>query len=281
MNKKSLLLLLVIGFLLLSSRPLNADVGPKPSVTITVENAPDKSYYLALLSKEERYGPWMKIDPDNLDLSGKDEKEIEAYTFFATYKDEDGYNFLGNMSGDMQGNNEYKWTYYPPEEFKVAIYCPDDGTFRLSKSIEREAFNSYFTVDYSADDLNIAEDSQFLLQFLYFLLRVVLTVIIEFIIGHIMGFRSKLERRTIIIVNIITQVILNAMLMFFDYYAGGLLWMFMFPIGEAAVFLIELVIYLIAFRRRKKKLKTFFYTLIANAVTAGITVLATVMQWSL
>ena len=278
MNKKNLLLL-IVAFLLLLGRPLSADVGPKPSVTVNIENAPDKSYYMVLLSKAESYGPWTVTSVDGADLSGMEESERAAFTFFAAYQDPDGYHFLGNMSRDLRGVNEYRWGYYPPDEFKIAVYCPEDETFRLSGPLERDAFDSYFLVDYSAPDLNAREDPQLLITFLYFLLRVVLTIIIEFIIGQIMGYRSKGERRTIIIVNLITQVLLNAFLSFMDYYGGGMVWLIMFPLGELAVFIIELVIYMIAMRR-KSKLRTFFYTLIANVISAGLTLLAVVIQWS-
>ena len=279
MKKKSVVLMLVFALMTLLSRPLAADVGPKPSVTVNIENAPDQPYFMALLSKKEQYGPWSVVSAEDADLSGKSGNEQLAFSFFAAYKDPDGYHFLGNMSGDLQGRDEYRWGYYPPDEFKIAIYCPQDGTFKLSGPLERDAFDSYFSVDFNAADLAAAEDPQILITFLYFLLRVVLTIVIEFIIGQIMGYRSRGERRAIIIVNLVTQVLLNAFLTFMDYFGGGMVWLIMFPLGELAVFLIELVIYLFVMKR-KKKLRTFLYTLIANIVSAGLTLLAVVIQWS-
>lgn len=273
MKKKNLLLLLVIGFLLLSSRPLDADIGPKPSVTIQVKNPPEGVYYMTLLSKEESFGPWHKIEQSEIDMGDKD----EAFVAFANYEDKDGFCFLGNHT-NMEGKEEYYWSYYPPEEFKVAVYL-EDGTIIVSDIVERQAFDSYFTIDFLERDLGIKEDVRLGRQLFYFLLRVILTILVEYGIAYLMGYRSKKERRVIIIANIITQVILNAVLMFFDYYAGALVWLIMFPIGELAVFIIELVIYLIAMKGHKKW-KTFLYTLIANIITAALTLFTTIIQWS-
>ena len=54
---KKLFILFTVLFLSLTCRPVSADVGPKPSVNIVFENAPDHPYYVTLLGTEEFFGP--------------------------------------------------------------------------------------------------------------------------------------------------------------------------------------------------------------------------------
>ena len=99
-----------------------------------------------------------------------------------------------------------------------------------------------------------------------FLLRVVLTILIELVIGLIFGYRSSKERKTIIITNLITQILLNLAILLFDYYMGLLVWIFIFPILEIVVTIIEAIVYLVKFKDHKK-FKTIIYSLIANLCT--------------
>ena len=52
--KRFILFLLVVVFAFGLTVPLSADTGPKPSITVYVENAPEEEYYLDLLIEEEQ-----------------------------------------------------------------------------------------------------------------------------------------------------------------------------------------------------------------------------------
>ena len=266
-------LIVVAAMLSLFTVPVSADMGPKPSVTITIENAPEKTYYMALLSKSDHYGPWNVVDESEIDTNDQS-LENQAFVFFATYKDKDGYYFIRNMSKEMKGSGEYSWSYYPPEEFKLAVYCPEDGSFYLSEGVKREAFYSYFNAEFSGNTLILKEEARVMPYIINFIIRMVATILVELFIGYLMGYRARKEIKTIIIVNIITQTILNVFLIFFDYYTGGMVGVFLLPIGELFVFITELIIYLIAFSKDHKKGKTVLYTLIANILSGGLTLIA-------
>ena len=49
---------LLLRFLIV---PIQADIGPKPSVEITFENMPEGKYYVTLLTSQDSYGPWQPI----------------------------------------------------------------------------------------------------------------------------------------------------------------------------------------------------------------------------
>ncbi len=275
MNKK-ITLLFVLFLLLLSVRMADADIGPKPSVTVKVVNPPEGPYYVTLLAKGDGYGPWSTVSVEE-DPYGRTGEEAEAFRFFAGLEDE--YHFWGQMSDDLSGTDEFEWSYYPPEEFKAVLYHPKDGTYKISQPCKREAFYSYFTVDYEDPSFELKEDAQFGKQLLLFLFRVIVTIAIEYFIAFLMGYRSKKERIIIIVANVITQAVLNAFLMFFDYYGGALMWMILFPVGELIVFVIELVIYLIGLKSHPKG-RAFLYTLLANLISAAFTLIGTVAVWS-
>ena len=277
MKKGSVFLLVLFVILSAFSRNVYADMGPKPSVTVTVENAPDKEYYVTLLSSAESYGPWSKVEGD---ASGQysGEKE-EAFVFFASYKDPDGFCFLGNMDDASKTENSFHWGYYPPEEFKVAIYCPEDGSFYVSDICERYAFESYYTVRYGTSPLEIREVTNYGKMVRNFLIRVISTIAVELFIAFVMGYRSRKEMVIILIVNIITQVLLNAFLIGVDYFGGGLVWMILFPLGELIVFIVELIIYLFTLKSHSKG-RAFFYTLLANLCSAALTFASEIIFWS-
>ena len=260
---KKIALLLTVLLLALSCRPVHADVGPKPSVTVTFENAPDHPYYVTLLGTEEFFGPWSSISSDLIDSQPIDVRP--AYVAFYEYAQATGLYFCDYVL-ECSDNNAFEWGYYPPEKFHIAVYDSVEGTLRVSDVIEREAFDSYYRIDLNGSELNVIEDYHLTRYVIGFLIRMAATVLIELFIGWLFGYRTKQEIRMIIFTNILTQILLNGIMLLLDYYSGLMVWLFVYPAMELAVFIIELAVYLINFKRHKK-LKTFFYTLIANGLT--------------
>ncbi|MBR4483836.1 MAG: hypothetical protein IKO97_01405, partial [Erysipelotrichaceae bacterium] len=76
--KKLVILIITVFFITgLASRPVYADMGPKPSVTINISNPPEGTYYVTLLGLEE-YGPWSFVNEENMDAIVADEQDKEA-----------------------------------------------------------------------------------------------------------------------------------------------------------------------------------------------------------
>ena len=270
--KKQFLLSVIFSILLISLFPqvLSADVGPKPSVTVTIEGTPEaKTYYVTLLSEKEDYGPWHKISEE-----AEDGSSDEGFAYFANYQDKDGYCFQGQYE-KLSGDGEFHWGYYPPERFKIAIYCPEDDVLYLSDPYEREEFNSYFTVQYGTSPLEVKVESHLGRDILNGLLRALATIAVEMALAYLFAFRSRSQLITIFITNMITQIFLNVFLAVTDAYGGLLVWMMMFVVGELAVLAIEELVYLVSFKK-EKKWKVFLYTLLANFLTAVLTMVTTI-----
>ena len=268
MMKKFFVIIASVFFLSgLCIRPVSADMGPKPSVTVSITDPPEGHYYVTLLGLEE-YGPWGFVSEENMDAEITGEEETEAYKAFLAYEDEEGYKLLNYVS-ECSSDNEFSWSYYPPSAFKIAIYSVKDQSLKVSKAISRAAFEAYYNVSYK-NDMTVEEDTRTGRRLGLFALRVIVTIGVELLLGVILGYRSKSEIMTIIITNLITQVTLNAFLSLIDYSSGAYAWLIFFPIGELIVLVIELIVYLIKFKGQNK-FKTVLYTIFANGLTLYLT----------
>ena len=244
------------------TRKADADMGPKPSVNISFSNV-DKTYYVTLLSEGEVSGPYSANDP--YDVSD-DETVKKVAQVFREYAETDDFYFLGNVQKIDPEDPEYSWSYYPPKTFKIAVCDPETGELRVSETVEREAFNSFFDVDIADGRLIVKEDIRITNEIIGFLVRVIPTVIVEVLIGLLFGYREKKEILTIVWTNLFTQILLNLIMTVLDYYTGALVWIFFFPILELAVLIIELIVYLAKFRTHSR-FKTVIYAILANVLT--------------
>ena len=274
-------ILMVISALLLAIGPAFADVGPKPSVTVKIEGRPGETLYATLLSKSEVYGPWFSITEENIGEAGgygPSDAGPEVYEAFFAYRDPDGY-MLMNQIFTVEGEGSFCWSYYPPKEFKVAVYVPSENRIFVSEEMERDAFDSFFSAvipdlagteaELQIQPLYVSEDIRTGNQIGAFVARMLLTVAVEVGLALLFKYRKKREIVTIIVTNVVTQGLLNLIMGVLDYTSGGLVWLIFFPILELLVFVIELIVYLIAFKDHSKG-KTFGYTLLANFLTMAI-----------
>ena len=254
-------LFLILCFLSFFTVRVSADMGPKASLHIEINNAPKNHYYVALLTKEES-GPYSWIDDENMDTS--DDEITGAYEALKNYQDKDGYKAL-NYVNECSNNNTFSWTYFPPSEFKIAIYNVADKSLKVSEACQKQAFDAKFTVEYGAV-LKVEEVDQIPANIGAFLLRALITIVIEVLLGLLFGYREKKQIITIIITNIITQVLLNLFMAIADVSMGGYAWLILFPLGEGIVWLIELIVYMIAIKKKPKWLIPV-YTTLANGLT--------------
>ncbi len=295
-NKK--MFVLVLTFILLSvfTLTVSADMGPKPSVNVTFENLGDELCYATLLSKRESTGPasaWDGIEEHanhngNPDYAWSD-LSYEIWKAFVDYKDSDGYYYL-QETWQINETKQLNWTYYPPSPFKILLYFPESNTFAVSGIYERYAFDSYFTIDMQGFDIDSVEydekqssDTRYKEwkkelavhqsyeiagELFGLFVRIVLTILIEILIALAFGFREKKQFLFILIVNAVTQIILNVLLNIINYNSGGLMMAICYVLFEIVVFVLEAVIYSIFINKISLKPKKVWlcvvYALVAN-----------------
>ena len=262
--------------------PVHADVGPKPSVTITLEGVKGRECWGTLLTPQRSTGPYSASG--SLDLSEElGAGEREAWEQFFKLGQENGEELSFLRYVDDCSDGQFSWTYRPPSEFQLALWFPETETLLVSEREGRYAFDSYFTFSLKGIILTEGEQTGLPLthsypygrELLAFLGRVALTVGIELLIAWGVGFRSRRQLNIILIANLITQGLLNLGLNLYTYFCGALVGMagiFMLPVyllAELMVVAVELSLYrrLLAGRDGMSRERVTAYTWAANLLS--------------
>lgn len=272
--KKTLLAFLACLFAAVFVLPLtvSADMGPKPSVTVTVEGADGRDFYGTLLSERRSTGPQSAYDPERHGPSYQYSEEYgdeEVFRQFIEYEDPDGYYFL-QICWPCEGTDTFAWTYYPPQRFKVLLYFPDTGEFVSSGILERYAFDSYFTASLTGEGLAVRSSYEYRWEIFSLLARILLTIAAELLVALLFRFRGKRTYRTLIWVNVVTQVLLNVGLNLINYYGGQLAFTVFYVLLELVVFAVEGGVLALTLGEKQKVRKLWLYALAANACSFAL-----------
>ena len=238
---RALLLILTVAVVFsLSYVPVFADVGPKPSITITIKNPPAETYYVALIYKHEP-SHWF----DGQDELNNEEQEIREY--FENYY-VDGYSLFESPVGYniKRSNSEGKYEFYymVPDTFKVLIVT-SDGKEYVSNEITTIAFDAECVYDVSAGVLrenvitvrNVAKVS------IRFFICFVLTVAMEAFAMLIFSLTYHKNFDHLLIINLITQILLNVVTIVTLKTNMGQLMMIIWLATEIAIIIIEAAYY--------------------------------------
>ena len=245
--KRILTLAVTLLFAALLPTAAFADMGPKPSVRISIEGLdPYTACYGTLLSEKPSTGPATAYDGTNQYLGMNDEAIWRA---FVDYSDPDGYYFLQEL---WQCNTDGKlwWGYYPPEDFKLLLYFPDTGEFVSSGKYSAYAFSSYFDAELTDGGVTLRRSYDYGYAALGFFVRCVFTIALEIAIAYFLfKLRSKRPLTAVALINTVTQAALNLAVNIIVYLKGSFLLVPRFLLMELAVFVAEAVLYDMAFRR--------------------------------
>jgi len=291
MKKKILLTALALAVLVTFLLPTVAfaDMGPKPSVTVSFEGLEDEGeFFVTLLSSEPSTGPYSVYDPSDEYSSWLAEENPEIWQKFVDYVDADGYYFLQYFKS-CSATEPFSWTYYPPQTFKVLIYLPQKDTFIVSGICERYAFDSDFVVRVTLGEIQtsqtytgttVEKNYDFLWQSVSLLARIVGTIGIELLIALIFRFTNKKQILLILYVNLATQILLNVGLNVVTYFGGGFSFVLVYALAEWLVFAVEGVLYT-AFMPKcgldsKKIWLVWVYSFVANLISFGAGILLSV-----
>lgn len=284
MRRKLGVLLCCLILLLAVPSVAKADMGPKPSVEITFIGLEGEHYYAALLVEPPVTADWFSLPllRDSMDTTyPESEEEAAILQKFAQYQDADGYAAF-NWVKDCSEEHLLNLPRYSVPEFKILLYFPETDHFVESdRTYQAYAFNSTFTVH--AEQSGLSPDSQGELDLklqntyhygrmiLAFFVQVVITLLVEIGIARLFQLRQKKVLRFIVLVNLVTQVLLNVVLYWINYQVG-LFSMAVCYFGlEVLVFLLEAVLYAIYFGRLEDVFidgwKPWVYSLVANAAS--------------
>ena len=213
--KKSLRtgILLLLTMMLLTVSAL-ADTGPKPKLTVKVENAPEELYYLDLLAEGEYEH---EGDSDFSSLSDEERAALDAEMLAALRaavpegwhaclaQGVNGPPIWGDLVGEDAGNGTQLHTFGyvgVPRTYRVLIVT-ESGESWVSDVLHRATLQSSVTVDWAAKTAAApSATAAYLLQFFCTLLP---TLLIEGALLLLYGYRSRRSWLVFLLVNLVTQ----------------------------------------------------------------------------
>lgn len=284
-NLKYLLIIFMSVLIVGLSNQVNADVGPKPTTEIQVIGL-DEPYYFDLMYEEDT----ALLSPEDISTQIEYDYYMDSYPeVLNNYQDSDGfvsYTLYEDAPHSITLLEEdlYHCGYWiPPTIFKVVLVTMDDKLI-ISEVVTKTLFNASFTFDVS--DVTITDDQDIYMNVgsitesipvksisINILICVVITVLVESFILLAFGYRKKESFKKVILVNIITQFILQSLILFGYLILWDALGAIAFlVIGEVAVFIIEIIVY-IKILKEKTKSRAALYGFIANLITFIIGIL--------
>jgi len=292
MKKVLLLLVLSLG-VLIGITSVSADMGPKPSLKITIVGMEDIPYTFDLLSTDVE-GNFIDPNSDDYDLGhylDVEDYPEELYTFTCS-EGLSVWSLYGypmpyiKLIDDTINAQEYQDNYHPPREFKVLIYL-EDGTSIVSELVSRNYFDSNMTWDVTAvnkttsseglgditgnihigpyDDLT-GWDKLSGVSIPRMALRILITMSIELGILFLFRYKKKESYALVAITNAVTQILLTYLVARTVVYNGYFTAVFLLLFLEMFIFVIEGIVYGNFLKERKVKW-ALFYTFVANAIT--------------
>ena len=230
-NKRILItiILLILSILTIATIS-NADMGPKPSITIYVKNLNSTDYFVDLLTTGISAMP--------------SEHQKEPFAQYRT----DGWTATtirdSLLWGDVEGNEEHMhlFNYFgTPTTFKIILQLPDDSLV-VSETITRKDFNAEYTIDAKTGKVTnnigpIDKLARFLFNYAPYLGPLFLTILVEYwITKSIIGRKEKMFRK-LALMNLVTNVTLQILVIFLSFLISEII-----GIDTGLMFIIMLII---------------------------------------
>lgn len=239
-----------------------ADFGPKPQLTVRVENAPQELYYLDLLAEGDwdaedtdsddgiernYYGKEDTLDPDLLALL---RENVPAGWHACVAQGTTGAPIYGELyaeSTDASGNDLHIFAYHGvPSTYRI-ILVTQSGKVWLSEALERRVLQSSVTVHWADDTENttVTVPSTVTGYLLQFLATLVPTLLIEGLLLLLFQYSWKQNWKAFLLVNVLTQGLLAVASSSVTAHSGVSAWYlfcFFLP-AEFVVMLVEVFLY--------------------------------------
>lgn len=273
-----------------------ADSGPKPLLTVRVENAPEEGYYLDLVAEGEYAGHTYgsgESEYSGIDWSYSDEEAaaLDAELLDAlraavpegyhacTAEGTGGAPMWGELEGTPTGRQgEYLHTFRyfgVPDTYQILIATKNGDTY-LFPPCTRTALQSSVTVDWA--DKSVEVPPAWIGYVLQFLCTLLPTLVIEGVVLVLFGFSWKQNRKPFLLVNLVTQ---GALAVYFSVTAvqSGVGWWYFFLLvpAEIVIAFVEGGLYtrLLTGSRRR----AFAYGITANLCSALLGLLTVEPLW--
>ena len=285
--------LLALNLAFILSVPVHADMGPKPSVSVEVRNAPNQKYCIGLLTTEERRAneeeksKEAEADLKELLMQRIMEYDVDGWTIaysrhgmrYAYYsEDVISGSTLEQVPEGTESKCVYSFTYYAPSNFKV-ILVTEDGTVHVSNEVTTTRFSAKCVYDLTTGELSEdeegyrREDGVFLAQSL---VCVAGTLVVEGLILFVFGLYQVRNLPIFLIANLLTQAFMHIDNWFYRMRNGygGMAGLFRLVQKEFYIVIVECILYAIFMKQKDgKKWICVVYALVANILSALVGIL--------
>jgi hypothetical protein len=254
---------------------VQADSGPKPSLTIKVKHPPKELYYLDLL---------VNYDGKYDNLSNMEENLDEQKLNLLKNYDLDGWYpalvngtdipLHGSLIGSQQENvTTHRFSYFGvPDVYRIIIITPDNQ-IHVSEIMEKKTYQETVSLDYQSLDLTYESEelpkeyesmslqrvNRWLDLLLQFCSTFLPTLIIEGILLIAFGFSIRKNWKLFLFTNLVTQL---GMTMFLTYLLPhyGVFWssFFFLPWIEVIILVLETILYRIYLTGQSKRRATLY-----------------------
>lgn len=235
----------------------------RPDSTITIKGI-EGNYVVCYAAKKlpgsnYDYNSWIKNYRDELE-----------YNSIMKYSDEDGYKWITTYF-KCNGDTEIKFPEQCPNTFKIVIY-KNNRLYAVTEPLEQYAYATYYEVDFTLvplkgqDFIVIKNTYDYTSDIINLVLRIVGTILIEIGILYLFRLQSRRNLSVVLIINIVTQTVANAIISYTTYAFGLYDAIVLFSIMGFILFVFESIVYLILLKTRKK-VRKFFYPLIASTLS--------------
>jgi hypothetical protein len=249
-------------------------MGPKPSLTIIIKNAPAEPYYLDLLIQKkgtyDNLGESRKsLDPTMLGLL----KSKESEGWFPALVDGTAMPLWANLTGEsFKDTRIHAFNYVGvPTVFRIIIVT-ESGKVTVSDTIHTHLFQNTITYDPQFGKLTLPDVSAAYLR--QFISTFIPTFLIEGLILLLFQLGSKRNFITILIVNFITQLFMTAIVGSYLQSQGMLSALIVLMLIEPVILIAEALIYRV-YLEKGTKFKYVAYAIAANLASwfAGLMVM--------
>lgn len=269
---KRVVSLLCMLFLCLTALPLwaGADMGPKPQLTIRVENAPEGLYYLDLLIPEEQRGSYDNLgstDYDDALLAGLHGWENEGW--YPAFAGGTKVPLFGDLTCGENGVHHF--TYYGlPQTFRIAL-STSEGARATEESFTRSAFYTNLVYDWQSNSITYATPAR-LAALIQFLATFLPTLLMEGAILLLFRFRLRENLIAFLVVNLVTQIGLHLVMGsgFATLSSSFAFYLLIMLPAEAVIFAAEAVAYAFLLKGEASKGRRVLYALTANLASCCI-----------
>ena len=280
-NWKAFVLALVITILTVGNIVL-ANGLPPPTFYTEFNNAPEgRPYYVILFANAPDYSvDFIGVGVHGTMVDAEMMKNTSIREFLDSYEDPDKLLRAPNPIIMCEGDtyNGYFVPYLNGTHYRFVIYWDDTGEYKITEVFELARSGVRYGVDLSEEgdvlsvrDVSTEHDIKTRLPGTLF--RLVMTRIGEFIIALFYGFFKKKELLTVIITNVVSNLIAQAMSLFlFGIYFLG------FLIIEGVVIVAEYFVYRKFFDEERSNGRIWGYSIVANLVTAAFSFIVMCFQ---